>query len=158
MTPEQKLEKWAQKEFARHGNLMILEDGKGNYMAFNKFILTPISDGIEVRDLSDTVDIFSNLPTAMSYCVANNFRQYNLARRIRLLDQQRRMLTNDLRIRRSQAERSTKPAFREMVQTKIDQKNRYCRSVIAELNKCLDRAKYLQLRGFINETARTSRT
>lgn len=158
MKHQQKLQGWMQRELGRHVNHMILDDGRGNVMAFGKFMLAKNDQGVEVSTFSDTVDTFTNFATAISYCVADRFQQHDLARRIRHLDGQKRLIRDDLSARRAQAERSQDARFRETVLTKIENKDRYCRSVLSELDKCLDRTKYLQLRGSTNETARTSRT
>ena len=47
--------------------------------------------------------------------------------------------------------------FQEIVETKIQPELDAVAGVRAELEKCINSAKYLQLRGFSNETARTSR-
>jgi len=158
MKHQRKLEHWMERELGRHLTHMILDDGEGNVMAFGKFMLAKNTQGVQVSTFSDSIGTFTNFATAISYCVADRFRQHDLARRIHQLDRQKRLVTDDLALRRAQAERSTDSRFRETVLTKIETKDRWRRSVTGELDKCLDRAKYLQLRGFTNETARTGRT
>jgi hypothetical protein len=53
----------------------------------------------------------------------------------------------------SQAARGRHEDFYETVNTKIQPKQAVLDSVQAEIEKCINSAKYLQLRGFSNETA-----
>ena len=68
MKHQQKLQGWMQRELDRHVNHMILDDGRGNVMAFGKFMLAKNDQGVEVSTFSDTVDTFTNFATAISYC------------------------------------------------------------------------------------------
>jgi hypothetical protein len=54
------------------------------------------------------------------------------------------------------ADRSRNNGFSEVVLTKLQPKVQQHTLVDQELEKCLISAKYIQLRGFQNETARTS--
>jgi hypothetical protein len=62
----------------------------------------------------------------------------------------------DLYVTRSQADRTRNEGFAEVVLTKLQPKVERLSWLNNELEKCLNSAKYLQLRGFQNETARTS--
>jgi hypothetical protein len=84
----------------------------------------------------------------MSWCVADHLQQYKLAQNIRILDNKKQTLTADIHCRRGQADCSTRPEFREMVRTKLAPKIENLTLLNQELEKCLNSAKYLQLRGF----------
>jgi hypothetical protein len=62
------------------------------------------------------------------------------------------MLADDIACRQKQAERSQDASFTETVNTKIEPKIISLNSINRELEKCLISAKYLQIRGFNNET------
>jgi hypothetical protein len=49
-------------------------------------------------------------------------------------------------------------ARREAVHSKIDSRKYRLRCIAEQLDKCINLAKYWQIRGFNNETARTGRT
>jgi hypothetical protein len=85
--------------------------------------------------------------------VADKYHQYNLANNIQTLDSKRQQLSADIHCRMSQATRGRHEDFYETVNTKIQPKQAVLDSVQAELEKCINSAKYLQLRGFSNETA-----
>jgi hypothetical protein len=80
--------------------------------------------------------------------VADNAKQYNLARTIQILDNKQQSLAADIHCRRSQAQRSVKSQFSETVMTKLSVKIQRYHSVQTELEKCVNSAKYLQLKGF----------
>jgi len=75
-------------------------------------------------------------------------QQYRLAQNIRILDNKKQTLTADIYCRRGQADCSSRPEFREMVRTKLAPKIENLTLLNQELEKCLNSAKYLQLRGF----------
>ena len=74
---------------------------------------------------------------------------------ILMLDRKKQILTADINCRRSMGERGRTEEFREIVNTKIQPKVAQLSSVSTELEKCVNQAKYIQIRGFNNETART---
>jgi len=158
MNKEQKLDKFAEREFKRNINSIILHDGEGGYVVFGKYHLTPVSDGFKVLTKTDSQELFSSKRTALSWCIADHNNQLNLANNIKILDQKKQILSADLHCRRSVAERSRHEGFSEIVTTKMQPKIDSYKSLNNELEKCLISAKYLQIRGFNNETARSSGT
>lgn len=90
--------------------------------------------------------------------MADCHNRLNLAQNIKILDQKKQILEADIYCRRTTAERGKTQDFYETVNTKIQPKLDRYNSLTAELEKCLNSAKYLQIRGFNNETARPSGT
>lgn len=159
MNKYDKLERFAEQELKRNLHTMIVPDDEGGYVAFGSYRLVPDTRGYKVYTMtSDTQHIFSNKRSAISWCVADKFNQLNLAQNIRILDQKKQILEADIHCRRTSAERSKTQSFYETVNTKIQPKLDRYNSLNAELEKCLNSAKYLQIRGFNNETARPSGT
>jgi hypothetical protein len=158
MTRQQKLEIWAEREFARNIFDAIISNDDGSLLAYGRYVITQIQPGVcEVRDISDSVTTFGSKKSALSWCAANRYNDLNLARYILQLDLQNSQIRRDIEQRRRVAETSTNTRFRETVLIKLEGKLSFHRSVAAQLEKCIDRAKYLQLRGLQNETARTRR-
>lgn len=157
MTREQKLERWAEREVRRNLHTMIVDDESGGYVAFGRYHLRPNYQTFEVYTLGENlVGTFSNKRTAISWCVADNNNQFKLAQSIRQLDTKKQILSADIHCRRQLADRSRDAGFSEVVLTKLQPKVLQHTWVDQELEKCLNSAKYIQLRGFQNETARTS--
>jgi hypothetical protein len=102
--------------------------------------------------------IFGSKRVAMSWCIADRLQRYQLARNIQLLDNKRQSLAADIYCRQQLANHSRNIDFSESVNTKIQRKIDYFNMLDSELEKCLNSAKYWQLKGFANETARTGRT
>ena len=103
-----------------------------------------------------TVMQFSNKRTAISWCVADNYKHYALANIIHTLDHKKQGLLAEIRQDQHRVQRSHDPQFKELVITKLESKSGRFSLVDRELEKCLNLAKYIQLKGFQNETARTS--
>jgi len=157
MTQEQKLERWAEREIRRNLHTMIVSDQSGGYVAFGRYHLRPADQAFDVYTPGDNLaGTFSNKRTAISWCVADNHNQLNLAQSIKTLDTKKQTLSADIYCRRQVADRSRNNGFSEVVLTKLQPKVQQHALVDQELEKCLNSAKYIQLRGFQNETARTS--
>ncbi len=152
-TQDQKLERWAEREFGRNLKHMIVDSESGSYVAFGRYHLEPQTHGYSVSTWDRLIHIFSSKRTAISWCVADKYHQYNLANNIQMLDHKRQQLAADIHCRRAQAQQGRTEDFYETVNTKIQPKQELLDSVTAELEKCINLAKYLQLRGFSNETA-----
>jgi hypothetical protein len=73
------------------------------------------------------------------------------------LDKKLDTLSNDISARIAIAERSNKWEFRDSIGTKLETKIIRKKKVENELTKCVNWAKYIQQRGFNNETVRTGR-
>lgn len=159
MNKYDKLERFAERELKRNLHAIIVPDDEGGYIAFGSYHLVPEAQGYKVYTLtSDTPSHFSSKRSAISWCVADKFNHLNLAQNIRILDQKKQILEADIHCRRTSADRSKTQSFYEIVNTKIQPKLDRYNSLNAELEKCLNSAKYLQIKGFNNETARPSGT
>lgn len=154
---KQKLEQWAEKEVRRNLHHLIVDDEQGGYVAFGKYYLSPQQQSVAVYNRSgDLISVFTNKRTAISWCVADNNNMLPLAQSIKALDRKKSNLSADINCRRTVADRSRNQGFSEMVLTKLQPKIQQYTMIDQELEKCLISAKYIQLRGFQNETARTS--
>jgi hypothetical protein len=149
----QKLERWAERELERNLKHMIVSSEAGSYVAFGQYHIQPHDLGYSVSTWDRLIHVFSNKRTAISWCVADKYHQYNLANNLQALDKKRQQLASDIHCRRAQAQQGRTEDFYETVNTKIQPKQELLDSVTAELEKCINSAKYLQLRGFSNETA-----
>lgn len=155
MTHEQKLERFANQQLQRNLDHMVISDDQGNHMAFGRYMIRPEQHVCKVYNINeDIIGTFSNKRTAMSYCVADKYRRYNLAVQIKNLDAKRQIIVNDITTQRGLADKSRNASFKEMVITKLAIKTEQLRAVENELEKCVISAKYLQLKGFQNETSR----
>lgn len=154
---DNKLENFAQREVMRNIRSMIIDLEQGGFLVFGRYQLVPAGSAYAVNYLSgDRAGVFSSKRTAISWCVADNFNKLNLARQILTLDNEKQSRWADLNQSRALAERSRHEIHAELILTKMQTKQERYDSVAQELEKCVDRAKYLQIKGFNNETARTS--
>lgn len=153
---DQKLEQWAERELKRNIDSMIVADQQGGVVAFGKYLIQPTGQGYLVRTWADPIHEFGTKRAAISYCVADKNNRINLATQIRVLDTKQQILTNDLRCRQAQCNRARTQDFYDTVEAKIFPIASRLEAVTAELEKCVNTAKYIQIRGFHNETARTS--
>ena len=155
MTRDQKLENWAERELKRNIDRIILEDGSGTIVVFGRYKIQPQDTGFCVSTWDREIHNFSSKKTAMSWCTADHQGQYNLSNNILVLDRKKQTLAADIYCRKILGERGRHESFYEIVNMKIQPKIDLYNSVNSELEKCVNKAKYLQIRGFNNETART---
>ena len=157
MNKQQKLEKWAKKEITRTLNFLIIPDDQDGFVAFGKYHIQPQLGLYLVSFLDRPVHNFLNKRSAISWCVAHRNRNAKLANTIMSLDKKKQMLSNDIQYSRVVIDRSKNHAFKENIATKIQPKVDALKQLNIELEKCINLAKYLQIKGFPNETPRTSR-
>jgi hypothetical protein len=155
MIREQKIQHWAERELYRNIDNIIVNDNCNGFIAFGRYHLQPDETGCWVYLETSTAGHFSSKKTAISWCVADKYHQYKLANQILLLDQKKQLLAADVDCRRRQITHSKDAEFTETVTAKMTPKLSQLTSINAELDKCLKTAKYFQIRGFSNETART---
>jgi hypothetical protein len=156
MNQQQKLEKFAHTHARAtlEKSIIPLDDG---LLVFGQYVIKESNNGFDVFQYDDQVGSFGNKKTAMSWCIAESCKQYRLSFEIQVLDSKKSQLSADISTRRRIGEISKHSNTAELIETKLQPKIRYYNSVKAELEKCINSAKYLQLRGFSNETARHSR-
>jgi len=136
----------------------IFQLENGSYSVFGKYRIEPNHPGYRVYCLATDVGIFNTTKTALSWCIADKYQAYNTARDILELDIKLGVLSADITARTAIAEHSTRWEFRDNIGTKLETKIIRKKQVENELAKCINWAKYIQQRGFNNETARTGRS
>ena len=151
------LERWVRRELHNVAHNLILRDDRGGYDLFGQYHIEPDQHTCRVSWRGNTVGTFSSTKTAVSWCVAHKFQQHELADQLSVTDQALSMISADIDLRSRIAERSRKARFREDVGTKLETKIIRRKKLESDLSKYVDWAKYLQQRGFQNETARTGR-
>jgi hypothetical protein len=155
MKQEQKLEQWAEREFRRNVNNIIFVDDDHGIIAFGRYHLHSNQAGCTISMHDDSRLTFSNKKTAMSWCIADKYQQYALANTIQILDQKRQLLSADVAHARRKVATARRSDFAETVEAKLSLKLTQLQAIDTELEKCIKTAKYFQIRGFSNETART---
>lgn len=146
------------QEFQDTLNNVIWQVDKNVYEVFDRYQITNLRPGFQVSIHGHEVGVFNSSKTAVSWCVADKFKQYVLARDILTLDQKLANITNDINVRAAIADRSGRWEFRDPVGIKLETKIIRKKLLENQLAKCVNSAKYLQQRGFNNETARTGRS
>jgi hypothetical protein len=153
----QKFEQMLASDFNAARDNLFLELDNG-YSVFDAYTITRTLDGFIVGKQTGTPKIFSSLKIAASWCVADKRRQFTLLSDIERLDQQRIYMRTDISNSRKMMQSYRDPVLLDVVYAKMSDKQYRLRDVEDKLNKCANLAKYLQLRGFNNEIARTRRT
>jgi hypothetical protein len=157
MTKDQELEAWVRSELRTIMPNFIWCNDAGEYELFGKYRIVSNRPGYTVYCQANPVGEFSSTRTAVSWCVADKYRNYNLAREIYNTDLRLTAVGNDVFVRAGVANRSKRADFRESIDIKLESKIIRKKELEKQLDKCINLAKYLQQKGFDNETARSSR-
>jgi hypothetical protein len=153
-----KIDKELLKEFPTLEHNSIWKNSEGNYTVFGRYGLVKEAAGFRVHCSLSDIGIFHSSRSALSWCIADKFKQYNIARELIQLDNNLHHLTIDINTRAAIGERVKNAEQREIILTKLESKILKKKEIENRLSKYINRAKYYQQRGFDNETARTGRT
>jgi len=158
MKPDQEFERMFRQEFKDITPNLIWQNDSGEYEVFGRYRIVPIRPGYRVFCSASEVGIFNSTKSALSWCIADKNKSYNTARELLTVDNKLAALTQDINARASVGDRSKNPGLREIILTKLESKIIHKKQLENQLTKCVDWAKYIQLRGFDNETQRTGRS
>lgn len=154
MIKDQEFERLVREEFKNVMTVLIWQNEDGDYEAFGKYTIVPEKPGYTVYINDDEQGFFNSTRTAISWCVADKYKRYNLARELLTYDTMLANITNDIFVRAGVANKTKDPVIKESIETKLEPKIIRKREVEKQLDKCVNWAKYLQQKGFENEIAR----
>lgn len=137
----------------------ILSNEDGSYSVFGQFVITPQNANECIVTKHNTLcGEFTSVKSALSWCIAEKHKQYSLSNSILLLETKRIRLLGDLNVRSGLMKKIKDSQHRSMVELKLQARKDRLKLLEDELTKCINLAKYWQIQGFNNETARTGRT
>jgi len=137
-------------------HFMIVPDDDRGLIVFGFYYIEFDKDLFTVKTWDREIHKFASKRAALAWCTADKLKQYSLANNILILDRKKQILAADIYCRKTVGERGATEMFYEIVNMKIQPKIDQYNMVTTELEKCINSAKYLQIKGFNNETARTS--
>jgi hypothetical protein len=154
MDKDAQLERLLREEFKTVLPFLIWQNNDGEYEAFDKYKIVPEHPGYTVYINEDCQGFFNSTRTAISWCVADKFQRFNLARDLLTYDNMLANISNDIFVRAGVANKTQDYTLKESIEIKLEPKIIQKREIETHLNKCVNWAKYLQQKGFENETAR----
>jgi hypothetical protein len=138
-------------------NKVIFVDD-GVYHVFRWYQIRPVETGFRVTKRNQPVEDFRSLRDAMAWCSADCLDKTRLSDDILTLEKQRKYESADLAARAHMARKIQDTDRREAALLKVEHRRERVRYIENQLDKCINLAKYWQIQGFNNETARTGRT
>ena len=93
---ERELEIWVREELQTVLPNIIWRNDAGEYELFGRYKIAKKKDGYHVMCHATDVGLFSSTKTAVSWCVADKYRDYNLARQIRSTSTRLDSITSDI--------------------------------------------------------------
>jgi hypothetical protein len=158
MSPDQEFKRLFTQEFRDILPNTIWRTDNGVYEVFGKYKIQPERHGYRVFCSATDIGIFNSTRTALSWCIADKNQAYNTARELLTVDTKLTALTQDINTRAAVGDRSTSPVLRETILTKLESKIIQKKLLENQLAKCVNWAKYIQQRGFEDETQRIGRS
>lgn len=152
-----RLESIVNTEMPMLKNNLFLRTDDG-YEVFDLYIVKQQDDMVSVTKGRSSMGTFTTVKTALSWCIADNYQQNQLAESIRKLDADKKRVSEDVNVRRVLLRGFKNTDRREAVELKVQMRQYKLTDLNEQLDKCINLAKYWQLRGFNNEIARTRHT
>ena len=94
------------KEFPTLEHNSIWKNSDGDYTVFGKYSIVKESLGYRVHCALTDVGVFHTTKSALSWCIADKFKQYNVARDLIQLDNNLHHLTVDISTRAAIGDRT----------------------------------------------------
>ena len=137
----------------------IIPNQDGSYDVFGQFtIRAQDAYTFTVEKYNNPCGQFTNIKSALSWCIAEKYKQYHLSNSILSLETKRFVLLADLNVRSNLVNKFKNSEHRTIVELKLRTRKDRLKLLDDQLSKCINLAKYWQIRGFNNETVRTGRT
>ena len=155
MLKDQEFERMIQSEFKNVESNLVWQNEDGDYELFGKYRIVSVRPGYRVYCSEQEAGVFSSTRTAVSWCIADKYSNFNLAQELLTIDRKLELLKNDIFVRSAVADRSKQAQFREDIGTKLETKIIYKKTLEAELIKCINWAKYKQQSEFIKTSSST---
>jgi hypothetical protein len=157
MNHNQKLIALIQKELPALIDNLIIEDDD-SFSVFGRYNLYSQDQGFGLYDRGNYKGDFTSTRSALAWCIADKYNDIVLSKQILNLDRDLHRHRLDLQSAQMQADITNSGQRWEILTGKISHRKSLIQSTQNQLSKCVDRAKYYQIRGFSNETSRTGRS
>jgi hypothetical protein len=126
------------------------------YQLFEQYMVEQTTDKrYSVTKTRQDSRLFYRMQSAVAWCIADKFKQYETSRLITDLDRRSRSIKNDVDLTRLMMNRVQDLEKKSIIAAKLVSKQDTLKSLENQLTKCINQAKYWQIKGFIrDETAR----
>ena len=151
----EKLEKFAIREMDHLAGIFMIKDDVGGYVMYDRYHLTPVPGRRtwQVVKFDQIIGEFETKRLAGAWCIADYYRQYKLEHELFFFNSEYMKVCT--KIDQARAGLSRDPERRDMQIARIMRDKDYKRHLENALDKLVSSAKYIQLRGFSNETERS---
>ena len=157
MKSDQEFDRMFRQEFRETVPNIIWQNNNGVYEVFDKYKIYPEKPGYRVECHATEVGRFSSTRSALSWCIADKNGAYNTARELLEVDNKLTTLAHDISTRAALGDRTKNSELRDTILAKLEQKIIHKKLLENRLTNCVNWAKYVQQRGFDNETQRIGR-
>lgn len=154
-----RLQQLAEEEFPSLQQNILISTGNNSYEAFGNYLIESRAPGaFLVSKNSVPQGEFTSTRSALSWCIADKYNQMSLRDEILILEKKKIQLSADLHVRSALVTKFKDYSMRSTADVKLSARRDRLSQINFQLDKCVNLAKYWQIRGFNNETARPGRT
>lgn len=154
MKTNTRVKKFAQEEFKHILPVIIWQSDDNEYEVFGYYKVVVDHPRCTVFINNDEQGTFNSTRTAISWCIADKYKRYNLARDLLSYDNMLAHVTNDIFVRAGIANKTRDPVLKESIEVKLEPKILHKNELKNQIDKCVNWAKYLHQKGFENEAPR----
>lgn len=151
MIHHKKLLDFAHRELWLLRDQLILPDDHG-YNVFAHYRIDRENSQYRVSKRHNDCGVFRTTRTALAWCLADKHQDHGLAREILDLESAGSRIQQDLAVRSSIAQKAKSGSQWQTMYHKTLQRQRLKTNIDSQLEKCVARAKYYQIRGSLHET------
>jgi len=127
----------------------VIIEYNGNYEVFGTYLLVKNNDcTCTVTKNSGRIIRFSSLRVALAWCTADKSNMLDFSRKIIDLDKQLMLLSDDVAVRQKIITKISDPIRKEIGTAKLTKKRSAVKHLENQLTKCVNLAKYWQIKGF----------
>jgi hypothetical protein len=136
------------------GNPNVIARLDQTIRAFGKYLIKPDQGDFFVYRGATFAAQVSSARIALSWCIADKLGKHELAREIQALDRQIGWRESDIIYHSHTQDATSDPIKKSIASDRLHESRARSKQARERLSKCVDLAKYWQLKGFRDETAR----
>lgn len=143
----------AEQEKQLPRNILMRKDND-SYILFGLYTITPWLGAYQVYKNKQLIDYFANKKIAAAWCIADHYLAINLCLLLTQRNNEYNRIIN--RINQELSRISADPVMQDIIDARLSREKIRKKDIQLQLDILIERAKYIQNKGFNNETSRTN--
>ena len=133
---------------------ILMRKDSDSYILFKLYRISPWLGAYQFYKNNELIDYCANKKIAAAWCIADHYNMINLSLQLRQRNNEYNRIIN--RINQEFVRASTDPVLQDLIEARLSREKARQKDIQLQLNILIDQAKYIQNKGFNNETSRIS--